>query len=101
MTLVRLSARTPCARGTPPSWRGGTIAPVNSAHLEEVEKTLLLISHARERAERSARAIRRDDAGSRLAVALEEADRRLLALHGELMRSSYFGDTQDQLKLAG
>ena len=74
---------------------------MNATHLEEVEKTLLLISHARERAERSARAIRRDDAGSRLAVALEEADRRLLAIHSELMRSSYFGDAHDQLKLAG
>jgi hypothetical protein len=77
------------------------IVDVNAAHLEEVEKTLLLISHARERAERSARAIRDEDAGSELAVALEEADRRLLAVHGELMRSSYFGGAQDQLRLAG
>jgi len=73
---------------------------VNATHLEEVEKTLL-ISHARERAERSARAIRREDGASRLAGALEEADRRLLAIHSELMRSSYFGDAHDQLKLAG
>ncbi len=74
---------------------------MNATHLEEVEKTLLLISHARERAERSARTIRREGGASRLAVALEEADRQLLAIHGELMRSSYFGDAQDQLKLAG
>ncbi len=100
MTLVGRSARTPCTRGTPPSWRGGTIAPVEPAHLEEVEKTLLLISHARERAERSARAIGRDDAGSRLAVALEDADHQLLAVHGELMRASYFDTPTEQLKLA-
>jgi hypothetical protein len=74
---------------------------VNPAHLEEVDKALLLISHARERAERAARAIRSEDAGSRLAAALEEADRRLLVVHSELMRSSYFGDTSEQLKLAG
>jgi hypothetical protein len=74
---------------------------VDAAHLEEIEKTLLLISHARERAERSARAIRRDEADSPLAAALEEADRRLLAVHGELTRSSYFGEASPQLKLAG
>ena len=75
---------------------------METAHLEEVEKTLLLVSHARERAERAARRIREVDPGSRLAAALEETDKRLLALHGELMRSSYFGDAQDdQLRLAG
>jgi len=98
---VLLSARSRCTRDTSTSWRTSTIAPVNPAHLDEVEKTLLLISHARERAERSARAIRREDAGSPLAAGLEEADRRLLAVHGELMRSSFFGDAQDQLRLAG
>lgn len=74
---------------------------MDAAHLEEIEKTLLLISHARERAERAARAIRRESGDSRLVAALEEADRRLLALHGDLMRSSYFETPSPQLKLAG
>ncbi|MFN8185909.1 MAG: hypothetical protein U0R69_02395 [Gaiellales bacterium] len=74
---------------------------MGAEHIEQVEKTLLLISHARERAERSAREIRREAGDSHLVAALEEADRRLLAVHGELMRTSYFESASEQLKLAG
>ena len=72
---------------------------MNPSHLEEVDRTLLLISPARERAERSARAIRREDAGSRLPLRRPTAACSLS--NGELMRSSYLGETSEQLKLAG
>lgn len=73
---------------------------MDGTHLAEVERTLLLIAEARERAERAARTIRREDAEARLVTALEEADQGLLAVHGQLMRSAYFEASSGQLKLA-
>jgi hypothetical protein len=69
----------------------------------EMEATLLCISEARERAERLARHLRREGADTDTVGALEIADRQLLAIHGELMRRTYFGETAsvEQLELAG
>lgn len=63
---------------------------MNESHFDEIERTLLLISGARERAERAARTIRRDDAEPHLVEALEAADSELLALHRRLMQATYF-----------
>jgi hypothetical protein len=63
---------------------------VNEAHFAEIEKTLLYVSEARERAERAAATIRRDGAETHLVEALEDAQRELLALHRRLMQSTYF-----------
>jgi hypothetical protein len=81
---------------------GVRIGDVSSEHLAEVERTLLLIAEARERAERTARRVRREEGERRLVEALEDADRALLAVHGELMRSAYFGAdaSSEQLRLA-
>lgn len=63
---------------------------MNEAHFDEIERTLLVISGARERAERAARTIGRGGAEPHLVDALAEADRELLALHRRLMQATYF-----------
>jgi hypothetical protein len=72
------------------SGRSGTIAGVNEAHFDEIERTLLLITGARERAERAARSLGKDGAEPHLVEALEAADGELLALHRKLMQATYF-----------
>ncbi len=79
-----------------------SIAAVNQNHIAEVERTLLLIAEARERAERVARSIKREEGDPTLVEALEESERALLSLHTELSRTTYFPVlTEQQLRLAG
>lgn len=59
-------------------------------HYAEIEKSLLFVSEARERAERAAKVIAEDGAQAHLVEALREADRELLALHSRLMDRTYF-----------
>lgn len=64
---------------------------MSASHFEAIDETLLLLSEARERAERAAREIRSDEAGqAHLAEALETVDRELLALHRRLMDETLF-----------
>ncbi len=88
--------------------RGGSIAVrvpgyhrvlMVEAHFAEIEKTLLYISEARQRAERATAALRRDDAESHLIAALEEAERELEALGRKLMQQTYFAVPKEQLSL--
>jgi hypothetical protein len=63
---------------------------MNEAHYSEIEKTLLYISDARQRAERAANEIRADGAEAHLIVALEAAAADLKDLQRTLMRAIYF-----------
>lgn len=72
---------------------------MNESHFAEVEKTLLYISEARERADRAARSLAKDDAERHLTEALEEAARELAALHRQLMQGTYFAVPKEQLTL--
>ncbi|MGI8439411.1 MAG: hypothetical protein ACR2NV_04280 [Thermoleophilaceae bacterium] len=72
---------------------------MNESHFKEVERTLLYISEARERAEKSAREIARDEAEPHLVSALEETEAELLALHRKLMQRTYFARPKQQLAL--
>jgi len=72
---------------------------VNEAHFAEIEKTLLFISEARERAERAVKTLERDDADAHLVEALAEAERELLGLHRRLMQATYFAVPKEQLAL--
>jgi hypothetical protein len=72
---------------------------VNESHFAEVEKTLLYISEARERAARAARFLARGDAERHLTEALEDAERELAALHRQLMQATYFAVPKEQLTL--
>jgi hypothetical protein len=66
------------------------VAEVNEAHFAEVEKTLLFVSEARQRAERAAKTLGKDAADEHLIEALEEAEQELAAIHRRLMQSTYF-----------
>ena len=57
---------------------------------EEVDATLLLISEARERAERAARTIAEAGGQAHVVDALERIDRELLLLHRRLMDDTIF-----------
>jgi hypothetical protein len=72
---------------------------VNEAHFAEIEKTLLYISEARQRAERAARAIAKDNAEPHLVEALEQTERDLEALGRKLMQRTYFAVPDGQLTL--
>jgi hypothetical protein len=82
-----------------PSDPGHSMADVNEAHFAEIEKTLLYISEARQRAEKSARLIAKDGAEPHLIEALEEADRALDAVQRLLMQSTYFAVPKVQLTI--
>jgi len=72
---------------------------MNEAHFAEVEKTLLYVSDARQRAERAAKALAKDGADDHLVEALEEAEQELAAIHRRLMQSTYFAVPAEQLSL--
>jgi hypothetical protein len=72
---------------------------VNEAHFAEVETTLLYISEARERAERSAKALAKAGADDHLVEALQEAEQELETLHRRLMQGTYFAVPKEQLTL--
>jgi len=74
----RASARTP------------RLGVVSAEHFEAIDETLLLLSEARERAERAAKEIRDGDGQWHLAEALERVDSELLALHRRLMDETLF-----------
>ena len=82
-----------------PSDPGRSLSKVNEAHFAEIEKTLLFISEARERADRAVKALERDDADAHLVEALADAERELLALHRRLMQTTYFAVPKEQLAL--
>jgi hypothetical protein len=76
-----------------------------TSSLEALDETLLLLSEARERAERGVRETREGEGPEFIAEALERVDRELLALHRRLMDETYFRvpretrDSETQLAL--
>jgi uncharacterized protein Yka (UPF0111/DUF47 family) len=75
------------------------MARVNEAHFAEIEKTLLCVSTARQRAERALRTISKDGAEPHLVEALEEAERELDEIQRRLMQHTYFAVPKEQLTL--
>jgi hypothetical protein len=67
---------------------------------QAIDETLLLLSEARQRAERGAREAAADDAQQYLVDALEQVDRELLALHKRLMDDSLGLVEQAETQLA-
>lgn len=63
---------------------------MSTSHFEALDETLLLLSEARERAERAARDVREADGQEFIADALERVDTELLAMHRRLMDETYF-----------
>jgi hypothetical protein len=75
------------------------MASVNERHFSEIEVVLLYISEARERAEQTAQALRKDLADEHLVEALELAERELEQLGRLLMQRTYFAVPKEQLTL--
>lgn len=71
----------------------------NEAHHSEVEKVLLYISEARERAERARVALTRAGAEQHLVAALEESEERLRQDHRRLLQATFYA-VPDQEHLA-
>ena len=78
---------------------GPTMDCVNEAHFGEIEKVLLYVSEARERAERTIRSLEKQGAEPHLVEALEEAERELEAVGRTLMQRTYFAVPKEQLTL--
>ncbi len=72
---------------------------MNEAHFGEVEKTLLFISDARERADKAAAVLSADGADAHLVEALRSAEAELAALHRTLMQQTYFAVPDAQISL--
>jgi hypothetical protein len=70
---------------------------MTDSHSAEIERTLLLISEARRRAEKTAKSLRAEGAEAHLVAALEQAERELEALGRKLMQETYFAVPNDQL----
>ncbi len=63
---------------------------MNERHSAEIEKVLLYVSDAQERAERTAKALSKDGAEEHLVEALAEAERELELVGRTLMERAYF-----------
>lgn len=68
---------------------------MNEAHFSEIEKVLLYVSDARQRADRAAKTIAKSGAEPHLVAALEGASNSLRALHRTLMQSTYYAVVED------
>ncbi len=75
------------------------MATVNEEHFAEIEKTLLYVSEARERAERAAKILDRGHAEPHLVEALAELERALEEAGRKLMQRTYFAVPREQLTL--
>lgn len=73
---------------------------MNEAHISEVERVLLYVSEARERAERARRALEKDGAEAHLVAALLETEARMRAEHSRLMQTTFYAVPGGQDKLA-
>ena len=72
---------------------------MNEAHFAEIEKVLLYVSDARERAERTAKALEKDGAEAHLIAAVRAGEGDLAALHKRLLQQTYFAVPKSQLSL--
>ena len=64
--------------------------------MSEVEKTLLYISEARERAERGCKALEEGGAELHLIRAMRDAEQALATEHQRLMQATYFAVPEDE-----
>jgi DNA-binding FrmR family transcriptional regulator len=70
---------------------------VTEEHSREIELVLLDIAAARKRAERVARALRKEGADEHLVQALEEAQKEIDRVSLRLMQQTYFAVPKEQL----
>jgi hypothetical protein len=85
-------------------WASEAIASVPSAMIEahsgEVEKVLLYVADARDRARKAADQLAADGAPGHVTQALRDSEQELAALHRRLTQSTFYAVDDDALKLA-
>jgi len=69
---------------------------MNEAHFGEIEKVLLYVSEARERAERARRTLSKAGAEPHLVAALEASQAALAAEHRRLMQSTFYAVAEQE-----
>ena len=74
---------------------------MNERHFNEIERVMLNVSHARDRALKAVKLIGKDGADAHLVAALERAGAELAETHRLLMQGTYFAvvDEHEQLAL--
>jgi hypothetical protein len=77
----------------------GTLTVVDEKDYIEVERALLYVGEARDRAARSADALAKGGAGDHLVEALREAEQQLSEIHTQLMQRTYFAVTDAQFSI--
>ena len=70
------------------------------AHSVEVEKVLLYVADARDRARKAAEQLASGGAPTHVTQALRESEQELAALHRRLTQSTFYAIDDDALKLA-
>jgi len=73
---------------------------MNEAHSSEVERVLLHIGHACDRAKRGAQTVSKAGDDPRTAAALAEAAGELSRVYRQLTQSTYYAVDKEGLKLA-
>jgi hypothetical protein len=76
------------------------VAAMNEAHYGEVERVLLYISEARERAEKARISLEKGGAEPHLVAALRASETQLMAEHRRLMQSTFYAVPSSQDRLA-
>lgn len=73
---------------------------MNEAHSSEVERVLLHVGHASDRAKRAAEAVGKDGTDPQAAKALADCADELSRVYRQLTQSTYYAIEDDGLKLA-
>jgi len=73
---------------------------VKEAHSSEIEKVLLFVSDAQERARRASERIEQDGADPHLVAAVREANAQLGAVHRRLMQQTFYAVPEPAQQLA-
>ncbi|HMM49078.1 MAG TPA: hypothetical protein PKE32_05640 [Miltoncostaeaceae bacterium] len=72
---------------------------MNEAHFAEIEKVLLYISDARERAENTRKTLEKGGAEAHLIAAVRESEDELARLHKRLLQQTHFAVPKPQMSL--
>jgi hypothetical protein len=73
---------------------------MTEAHSSEVEKVLLYVADARDRARKAAEQLTADGAPAHVTNALRDSEQELAALHRRLTQATFYAVDDDSLKLA-
>ncbi|MGI8631246.1 MAG: hypothetical protein ACR2NA_01680 [Solirubrobacterales bacterium] len=73
---------------------------MSEAHASEVERTLLYVSEARERAGKAVQQLERDQAPAHIVESMRTTERTMADEHRRLLQSTFYAVPADQESLA-